>query len=101
MTAKDRYELRMQMINVFFPARDTAAVASGNLMFELARHPQEWRKLRAEVLAIDQPLTIELIKSLKRTTAIINESLRLHPGASRISRAALKDTVLPREGGPD
>ncbi|KAL9107959.1 MAG: hypothetical protein Q9227_007174 [Pyrenula ochraceoflavens] len=102
-TTQDRYELRMQIINVFFPARDTAAIAFGDLIFELARHLREWHKLRAEVLAIDrqQPLTFELIKSLKRVKAIINESLRLHPAASRIGRAALKDTVLPRGGGSD
>ena len=99
---QDPYELRMQILNVFFPARDTAAIAFGDILFELARHPEEWEKLRTEVLALkDQQLTFELIKSLKRTKAIINESLRLHPAASRIGRCSLRDTVLPKGGGPD
>ena len=101
-TTQDPYELRMQILNVFFPARDTAAIAFADVMFELARHPGEWEKLRKEVLDLGtQPLTFELIRSLKRTKAIINESLRLHPAASRIDRIALNDTVLPRGGGQD
>ena len=96
------YELRAQIINIFFPARDTAALAFGNIMFELARHPHIWQDLRAEALSIGaQPLTSELLKSLKLTKAVIDETLRLHLPASRISRAALRDTVLPVGGGPD
>ena len=99
---QDPYELRMQILNVFFPARDTAAIAFGDVMFELARQPSEWEKLRNEVLDLGtQPLTFEVIRSLPRTKAIINESLRLHPASSRIGRISLNDTVLPRGGGED
>ena len=102
METQDPYDLRAQIINVFFPARDTAAIAFGNIMFELARHPRFWEELRAEVLSIgSQQITFELLKSLKITKAIINETLRLHLPASRIARVALRDTVLPVGGGPD
>ena len=102
MVTQDPYDLRAQILNVFFPARDTAAIAFGNIMFELARHPHLWEELRAEVLDIGaQQLTFELLKSLETTKAIINETLRLHLPASRISRIALRDTVLPVGGGPD
>ena len=102
METQDPYDLRAQIINVFFPARDTAAIAFGNIMFELARHPRFWEELRAEVLSIgSQQITFELLKSLKTTKAIINETLRLHLPASRIARVALRDTVLPVGGGPD
>lgn len=96
------YELRAQILNVFFPARDTAAIAFGNTLFELARHPSSWQNLRTEVLSIpvDQKITFELLKSLKTTKAIINETLRLHLPASRITRVALRDSVLPVGGGP-
>ena len=97
---QDPYSLRMQILNVFFPARDTAAIAFGDVIFELARHPHEWEMLRTEVLEINsQPLTFELVRSLKRTKAIINESLRLHPATSRVGRTSLVDTILPRGGG--
>ena len=100
METQDPYDLRSQVLNVFFPARDTAAIAFGNIIFQLARHPHVWKDLRGEVLAISsQPLTFELLKSLKTTRAIINETLRLHLPASRITRTALRDTVLPVGGG--
>ncbi|ESZ98484.1 hypothetical protein SBOR_1146 [Sclerotinia borealis F-4128] len=100
---QDPYELRMHIINVFFPARDTAAIASGDVTFELARHPAECKKLKTEVDGIDpsQVLTFEFLRSLKVTKAIINESLRLHPAASRIGKTSLKDTVLPKGGAKD
>jgi len=33
-------------------ARDTSAMAFGNIMFELARRPQVWEQLRTECLAL-------------------------------------------------
>lgn len=102
METQDPYDLRSQIINVFFPARDTAATAFGNAVFELARHPQAWEELRAEVSSIvSQQLTFELLKSLKYTKAIISETLRLHLPASRVTRTALRNTVLPIGGGLD
>ena len=102
LVTQDPYDLRAQILNVFFPARDTTAIAFGNIMFELARHPHSWEELRAEVLDIGaQQLTFELLKSLETTKAIIKETLRLHLPASRISRVALRDTVLPVGGGHD
>ncbi|KAL8734330.1 MAG: hypothetical protein Q9166_001528 [cf. Caloplaca sp. 2 TL-2023] len=103
LQTQDPYDLRAQILNVFFPARDTAAIAFGNVMFELARHPHVWADLRTEVSNIPahEKLTFELLKSLKITKSIINETLRLHLPASRIARVALRDTVLPVGGGPD
>ena len=100
---QDPYDLRMQIINAFFPARDAAAIAFGDVIFELVRHPEEWNKLRNEVENIDpnQALPFEFIRSLKITKSIIEETLRLHPASSRIARAALRDTILPRGGGND
>lgn len=99
----DPYDLRAQILNVFFPARDTTAIAFGNVMFELSRHPEAWKRLRAEILSISphEKLTFELLKSLKTVKAIINETLRLHPATSRVTRTALRDTTLPLGGGDD
>ncbi|KAF7898275.1 hypothetical protein EAF00_004721 [Botryotinia globosa] len=101
---QDPYDLRMHIINVFFPARDTAAIAFADVIFELARHPGEWKKLKMEVDSIDssQALTFEYLRSLRVTKAIINESLRLHPAASRLGKISLRDnTILPKGGGED
>ena len=103
METKNPYELRHQILKVFFPARDTTAIVFGNVLFELARHPHIWDELRAEVTRFGphQQFTFELLKELKTTKAIINETLSLHLPASRIARVALKDTVLPVAGGQD
>ena len=100
--SQDPMALRDQILNVFFPARDTSAIAISNVVFMLARHPKHWESLRAEVTNIgDQPLTFELIRSLKIPKAIINETLRLRSPASIVPRVALKDTILPVGGGTD
>ncbi|TGO11140.1 hypothetical protein BTUL_0116g00040 [Botrytis tulipae] len=60
----DRRYIRDELMNIFFPALDTAGILMGNIIFMLARHPQIWAKLRKEVLDIgDQKLTFELLKS--------------------------------------
>lgn len=74
-TTDDRGVIRNELMNVFFPARDTAAILFSNVLFLLARHPEKWDKLRGEVLSIgDQKLTFELLKSMKYMQAVLNES---------------------------
>ena len=40
------YDLHRQMIGVFSPAHDGAAVALSNALFHLARRPREWDRHR-------------------------------------------------------
>jgi cytochrome P450 len=71
----DKEYIRSELANIFFPARDTAAMLTRNVIFMVARRPEVWDKLRAEVLAIgDAELTFELLKTLKYTHAVMNES---------------------------
>lgn len=71
----DKRFIRDQLMNVFFPGRDTAAILTGNVIFFLARRPKVWDKLRSEVSAIgSQTLTFELLKSMKYLQGVINES---------------------------
>lgn len=74
-TTKDKRSIRNEVMNVFFPARDTAAIHISNVLFMLARHPKVWDKLREEVLGIgEEKLTFESLKSLKYMHAVMNES---------------------------
>lgn len=75
----ERSEIRDQVLGLFFPARDTTAIAIGNIFFYLARDPRFWTKLCAEVLAVDQPLTFEYLKSLKYLRCVINEGTSVPP----------------------
>ena len=101
---KDPVQLRFQLLNIFFPARETAAIATSNVLFLLARNPQVWAELRKQALALgDQPITYELLKSqsLQLFRYTFYEGLRLHSPSNQSRRIAVCDTVLPRGGGPD
>ncbi|KAF2657814.1 cytochrome P450 [Lophiostoma macrostomum CBS 122681] len=98
----DRHVLCSQLLNVFFAGRDTPAVALANIFFCLARHPEVWERIRAEVagLQIDD-LTFERLKSLRYVQHTINEALRLYPPVPNQSRGCLAPTMLPFGGEPD
>ena len=71
---QDRAEIRNQIINIFLPARDASGIGLSGVCFLLARHPQVWHKIRAEVLSIEGELTYALLKSLKYMRYVLNES---------------------------
>lgn len=102
---KDQGFLRNQMLNCFMPGRDSVAIMISHVMFHLARHPEAYQKVRAEVLAAGferETMTYEAIKKLAYTNAVVNETLRLGgPPNGQTSRDVLSDIVLPRGGGVD
>jgi len=76
------------------------------MLLELARRPEVVRKLRAETLEKVGPEgsrrpTYGDLKNMPYLKNVINESLRLYPVVPFNMRMALKDTTLPRGGGPD
>ena len=99
----DYAELRHQLLNVFFPARDTIAIVTSTVFFYLARHPTAYAKLHAEVLAMgpDAPLTFETLKSLPYLRYVFQEALQLQHPAPTIIRTVLRSSTLPAGGGPD
>ena len=99
---QDPIELRFQLLNIFFPARDTSAIAVSNTLFFLARNPEIWTELRQQALKFgDQPLTFERLKSLHSFRYTLFEGIRLQGPSGQTRREALRDTTLPRGGGPD
>lgn len=97
--------IRGALLNLLLAGRDTTASLLSNLFFVLARRPEIYQTLAEEILAITpdptQPPALQDIKSAKYLRACIDESLRLHAPIPRNSRTALRDTTLPRGGGPD
>lgn len=79
----NREEIRDQLLNIFLPARDAAAVGLSACLFHLARHPDVWNKLRAQVLSIQGPLTRQALLSLPYMQAVLNES-KLGPYFTKI-----------------
>lgn len=71
---QDQRFIRDQLLNVFIPARDSSAIGVSDLFFQLARNPRVWSKLRSEALEINQPITFELLKSMKYLQCVLRES---------------------------
>ena len=98
----DRLDMRNQLLNTFLAAHDTTAVLMTNTMFNLARNPRVYAKLRAEVLSAGHTTSESLwshIKSLPYLRHVVTETSRLTPVVGQSARIALKDTVLPTGGG--
>ncbi|KUJ23955.1 putative cytochrome 52A4 [Mollisia scopiformis] len=101
---RDRTVLRDQLVAVLLAGRDTTASTLSWLFYELARHPEVMKKLRAEIeerIGWERAPTYEDLKNMKYLQNTMNETLRLYPVVPFNVRLALKDTTLPRGGGPD
>ena len=92
---QDRRFLRDQLLNVFIPARDSSAIGLSDLFFNLARHPEVWRKLRSEVLEIDQPLTFDLLKSMSYLQCVLRESKLTFRSMIIVLTPKVFDSLLP------
>ena len=106
---RDPIELRSQLLNILLAGRDTTASLLGWLFFILARHPDHYAKLRAAILddfgpysaAADENLTYVSLKNCQYLQHCLNETLRLYAVVPFNSRSAVRDTTIPRGGGPD
>lgn len=74
----DREEICNQLLNIFLPVRDAAATGLSGCLFHLARNPDVWDKLRTEVLAIQGPVTRDVLRSMPYMQAVLNESASSH-----------------------
>lgn len=119
--------IRSQVIQALMAAQDTTSELLTNVLFLLARHPEDWKRLRAEFAVKSQDdLTPETVRASKVTENILLESkeillfssprrltvlgkitdvaasaLRLYPIFPLLGRVALDNTTLPAGGGPD
>lgn len=104
---RDPLELRYQLLNILLAGRDTTASMLGWLFYLLARHPAVFTKLRATVLdtfgTYDAPreITFARLKACTYLQHVNNETLRLFPVVPANGRMAVRDTTMPRGGGPD
>ncbi|OTA06438.1 Cytochrome P450 CYP2 subfamily [Trichoderma parareesei] len=107
---RDPKVLRDQILAVLIAGRDTTAATMSWAIYELSRHPHVVRRLRTEILETVGPYddndggrlpTYEHLKNMPYLRAVLNETLRLYPAVPFNVRVALRDTTLPRGGGPD
>ncbi|TVY12831.1 Cytochrome P450 monooxygenase fsdH [Lachnellula arida] len=103
MATGHREKLRDELLSLLLAGRDTTASLISSLLFSLARNPEAWSKVKAEVqqtLRGELP-TYEQLRDLKYAKRCVNETLRLYPPVPNNDKIAIRDTVLPRGGGPD
>ncbi|CAD6593500.1 MAG: hypothetical protein ASARMPRED_007579 [Alectoria sarmentosa] len=94
--------LRSELLNVLVAGRDTTAGLLSHVFYILARRPDVWAKLEAEVEELNgRAPTYEQLRNMTYLRYVLNETLRLWPVVPINSRIAVRDTVLPTGGGPD
>ena len=95
-------QLRDDLMTLLIAGHETTAAVLTWTMFLLAKHPEEMRAAAAEVDAVvadpGGAPTVEEIRGLKKTRAVLAESMRLYPAPPILIRRALEDVTLP-EGG--
>ncbi|KAK6460241.1 cytochrome P450 [Scheffersomyces coipomensis] len=104
---RDPKVLRDQLLNILVAGRDTTAGLLSFAFYELARNPDAWSKLKAEIYekfgsgekADVGEITFESLKKCEYLKAVLNETLRMYPSVPQNYRVATKDTTLPRGGG--
>lgn len=98
---QDPIQLRDELLNIFLAGRDTTASLLSHTFHVLARRPDIWQKLKAEVDTLDGVIpNYETLRNMKYLKNLLHESLRLYPVVPGNARFANKATTIPRGGGP-
>ncbi|EPE29570.1 Cytochrome P450 [Glarea lozoyensis ATCC 20868] len=100
---RDRKVLRDQLVAVLLAGRDTTASTLSWTFYEISQRPKIVEKLREEIIqhvGLERAPTYNDLKNMKYLQNVMHETLRLYPSVPFNVRLALKDTTLPRGGGP-
>ncbi|TLD20553.1 hypothetical protein PspLS_08711 [Pyricularia sp. CBS 133598] len=94
--------LRDEIVTIVMAARDTTSATISFALYMLARRPDVWNKLRANVIDhYVSPMTFTTLEDMKYVKWVVAETLRLFPPIANNGRMAVRDTVFPVGGGPD
>ena len=74
-TVPDPAIRRNELLNVFLPSLDTTALALSDIVFQIARNPSVWDRLRDEVLDLKEPVNFHTVKSLTYLRWVVNEGI--------------------------
>jgi len=104
---KDTDRLTSMALDLMLAGRDTSAAFLSFVIYYLARHPSAYARLRCAVESefgtAENPeqVTFEKLKSCYYLQWVMHETLRLQPSTPLGIKEAVRDTTLPRGGGPD
>jgi len=101
----DDTQLRDDLMTLLVAGHETTGSLLTWTAFELAQHPEEMRKVQAEVDAVlgtganRRQATLDDIRQLSYTRLVLSEGLRLYPQPPILLRRALKESALPKAHG--
>jgi hypothetical protein len=73
--SQDRHFIRDQLISLFLPFHNASPIGIADLLFQVARAPGAWTRMREEVQSVgDVPLTFELLKSMIYIQSVSKEN---------------------------
>ncbi len=83
-------QLRDELVTLLFAGHETTAITLCWALYHLHRDPALLARVRAEVAGLGQPLPVEAVPGLPLLSAVINETLRLHPVVPILAARQLK-----------
>lgn len=100
-------ELRNETLHTLMAGRDPTGCLLAWTFYFLARHPQIFQKLRLIILeefgtsTMSTDIDFAQLRKCEYLQWVMNEVLRMVAVIPMNERVALRDTTLPRGGGPD
>ncbi|THU89712.1 cytochrome P450, partial [Dendrothele bispora CBS 962.96] len=100
----DDEEVLSQMTTIILGGHETTASTMTWMLYELARHPEDQRRVREEILELrrrkraagqDKELNSNDYDSMEFFNAVIKETLRIYPIIVAFSRYTDRDDVIP------
>ncbi|WP_139558596.1 cytochrome P450 [Methylotetracoccus oryzae] len=88
------HEITGMLVAAIFAGHHTSSGTTAWILIELLRHPEEMKKVVAEIDALfgpDGPVTFESLRQVPRLENVIKEVLRLHPPLIILMRKVMKD----------
>lgn len=89
-------QVRDEVLTLFVAGHETTATALGWALWLLARHPDVYRALRAEVDALGRVPVAEDLRRLPLALRVFKEAMRLYPPVYLFGRVAVSDIELGR-----
>ena len=88
------HEITGMLVAAIFAGHHTSSGTTAWILIELLRHPEEMKKVVAEIDTLfgpDGPVTFESLRQVPRLENVIKEVLRLHPPLIILMRKVMKD----------